>query len=126
MNLSAESGTNRNAPVHVVAGGRVGDAWPTGSVSAAASYVALRVIRGNISCVEIADSARKHGITGRDILHVIGLPLRQIQDGNVDRVLVIGADTHGRLLEVVVLDPESDEPVVIHAMILRRSFLRYL
>jgi len=42
-----------------------------------------------------------------------------------DRVLVIGADTAGRLLEVVVLDPDG-EPVAIHPMPLRQKFNRYL
>lgn len=42
-----------------------------------------------------------------------------------DRVLVIGADTAGRLLEIVVLNPE-DDPVAIHAMPLRPKFYRYL
>jgi len=42
-----------------------------------------------------------------------------------DRVLVIGADSAGRLLEVVVLDPD-DDPVAIHAMPLRPKFYRYL
>jgi len=42
-----------------------------------------------------------------------------------DRVLVIGADSAGRLLEVVVLDPD-DDPVAIRAMPLRPKFYRYL
>jgi len=42
-----------------------------------------------------------------------------------DRVLVIGADGAGRLLEVAVLDPDAD-PVAIHAMPLRSKFYRYL
>lgn len=53
------------------------------------------------------------------------VPLRLVrQDG--DRVLYIGADTGGRLLEVVVLDPDGDEPAIIHAMPLRAKFYRYL
>lgn len=40
-------------------------------------------------------------------------------------MLVIGADAAGRLLEVVVLDPDED-PVVIHAMPLRPKLYRYL
>lgn len=73
--------------------------------------------------VEIADSARKHGITDQDILHAIQVPFREIQQG--DRLLIIGADRTGRLLEIVVLDPD-DEPTVIHAMPLREKFYRYL
>jgi hypothetical protein len=40
--------------------------------------------------------------------------------------LYIGADTGGRLLELVVLDPESEEPAIMHAMPLRPKFYRYL
>ena len=43
----------------------------------------------------------------------------------LDRLLLIGADRRGRLLEIVVLDPD-DDPVVIHADVLRPKFYRYL
>lgn len=75
--------------------------------------------------MEIAESARKHGVADADILHAIALPLRQIRQGE-DRVLIIGADRRGRLLEIVVLDPDTDEPAAIHAMALRRKFYRFL
>ena len=43
------------------------------------------------------------------------------------RDLVIGADRTGRLLEIVVLDDDpEDEPIVIHAMLLRPKFYPYL
>ena len=43
------------------------------------------------------------------------------------RDLVIGADRTGRLLEIVVLDDDpEDEPIVIHAMLLRAKFYPYL
>jgi hypothetical protein len=42
-----------------------------------------------------------------------------------DRVLIIGPDRAGRLLEVVVIDPD-DDPAAIHAMPLRRKFYDYL
>lgn len=78
---------------------------------------------GNISGMEIADSARKHGIADADILHALTLPIRDIFQGdNPHRVLHIGADRTGRLLEIVVLD----ETLAIHAMPLRRKFYRYL
>jgi hypothetical protein len=76
--------------------------------------------------VEIADSARKHGIADRDFLHALGLPIRQIRQGDGSRVLIIGGYLDGQLLEIVVLDPDSDNPVVIHAMPLRRKFHRFL
>jgi hypothetical protein len=40
-------------------------------------------------------------------------------------VLVIGPDRVGALLEIVVLDPDT-EPVIIHAMPLRSKFYRFL
>jgi hypothetical protein len=42
-----------------------------------------------------------------------------------DRLLIIGPDRTGRLLEVVVIDPERD-PAVIHAMPLRRKFYDHM
>ena len=71
----------------------------------------------------IAESARKHGIADEDIRHAVRVEFRTIADE--DRLLIIGADRAGRLLEVVVLDPD-DEPVVIHAMELRPRYYDYL
>jgi len=77
--------------------------------------------------MEIADSARKHGIANADILHALRLPLRTILQGDdPHRVLVIAADRNGRLLELVVLDPDTEHAVTIHAMPLRRKFYRFL
>ena len=69
--------------------------------------------------MEIAESAHKHGVSDEDIRSALRAEFRTYRQG--DRLLVIGADTTGRLLEVVVLDPD-DEPVVIHAMPLRAKF----
>jgi hypothetical protein len=75
--------------------------------------------------VEIADSARKHGVLDEDMQHAIRHPVRVIPGDGRD--LVIGADRSGRLLEVVILDDDPDqEPIVIHAMTLRAKFRRYL
>ena len=73
--------------------------------------------------MEIAESARKHGVSDEDILHATRNALRAVP--GIDRVLIIGADRDGRLLEIVVLDPD-DDPVVIHADALRQKFYRYL
>jgi len=75
--------------------------------------------------MEIADSARKHGIRDEDIEHVVRNPPWVVAGEGRD--LVIGADRSGRLLEVVVLDDDPDEePVIIHAMELRPKFHHYL
>jgi len=73
--------------------------------------------------VEIADSARKHGVVDDDIRHAVRNAIRVVSQG--DRDLYIGADRDGRLLEVVVLDDE-EEPFAIHAMPLRRKFYDHL
>jgi hypothetical protein len=78
-----------------------------------------------IVVVEIADSARKHGIPDEDILHAVRNPVAVIRVQE-DRILFAGAIAGGNLLEIVVLDPDSDEPVVIHADILQPKFYRYL
>ena len=75
--------------------------------------------------VEIADSARKHGILDEDMQHAIRHPVRVMPGDGQD--LVIGADRSGRLLEVVILDDDPEQqPIVIHAMTLRAKFHRYL
>lgn len=73
--------------------------------------------------MEIAESARKHGISDEAILHAAQNAIAAVRQ--TDRVLLIGADHEGRLLEVVVLDPD-DDPVTIHADVLRPKFYRYL
>ncbi len=82
---------------------------------------------GNISGMEIADSARKHGVLDEDIEHAVQWALRRIfQSDNPVRVLFIGADRNGTLLEVIVLDPSTPDAVAIHAMPLRKKFHRFL
>lgn len=62
--------------------------------------------------MEIADSARKHGVPDEDITHAVRNPIRLVA---------------GCFLEVVVLDDDPDEePVIIHAMALRPKFRDYL
>jgi len=75
--------------------------------------------------MEIADSARKHGVRDEDIDHGLRNPLSVVPGEGRDPV--IGAARSGRLLEVVILDDDpNEEPVVIHAMPLRPKFHDYL
>jgi hypothetical protein len=75
--------------------------------------------------MEIADSARKHGISDEDILHAVRLAIREVTNPDGPGVLLIGPDTIGRFLEIVVIDPDGD-PAVIHADVLRPKFYPYL
>lgn len=73
--------------------------------------------------LEVADSARKHGICDADMLHAAQNAIAEV--GQEDRILLIGAARDGNLLEVVVLDPDT-QPVLVHAMRLRPKFYQYL
>ena len=75
--------------------------------------------------MEVAENARKHGISDEDMLHAARNAFAEVPTGQPDRVFLIGADTAGRFLEVIVVDPETD-PTIIHAALLRPKFYRYL
>lgn len=75
--------------------------------------------------MEIRESARKHGVTDADVLHAWENALRLVEyeyQGE-DRILVIGPDLSGNLLELVAVP--ADEPTrIIHAAALRPKFFR--
>jgi len=77
--------------------------------------------------VELHDSARKHGVADQDIVHAIDHALA-IEDAgeDPDRWLLIGPDTAGNLLEVVVLITAEGTQIVIHAMPMRDKYARLL
>ena len=77
--------------------------------------------------MQIAGAARKHGIGDADILHAWENALRYIEyeyDGE-DRLLIIGADRAGNLLELVAV-PLPGPTLMIHADVLRPKFYDYL
>jgi hypothetical protein len=77
--------------------------------------------------VEIRQSAREHGIDDADIEHAWTQAMRLVEydyDGE-DRLLVIGPDRHGRMLELVAV-PAQEPTGIIHADRLRPKFYDYL
>lgn len=77
--------------------------------------------------MEITNSARKHGVDDADIVHAFDNAVRYVEyeyDGE-DRVLVIGTDRAGRLLELVAV-PVGAPNRIIHADKLRAKFYDYL
>lgn len=72
--------------------------------------------------MRIAADARKHGIDDEDILHAIRNRMFQAV-GNEDLAMFIGPARNAALLEIGVLAPESNDPVVIHADKARKKFL---
>ncbi|MFD4328328.1 hypothetical protein ACFWQC_27090 [Nocardioides sp. NPDC058538] len=77
--------------------------------------------------MEIIGSARKHKVDDADIEHAWDNALRLVEyeyDGE-DRLLVIGPDRHGNMLELVAV-PVDAPARIIHADRLRAKFLDYL
>jgi len=79
--------------------------------------------------MEIHPSAGKHGVTQDDLVHAVEHELVSVDleaDADPPKILVIGPDTAGNLLEVIVLVLEDDRLIAIHAMRLRRQFYELL
>ncbi|NNM45235.1 BrnT family toxin [Knoellia koreensis] len=77
--------------------------------------------------MEVTESARKHGIDLADIEHAWANAIRLVEydyDGE-ERLLVIGPDRHGRMLELVAV-PIGQPTRIIHADRLRPKFFDYL
>ena len=77
-----------------------------------------------LDAVEVAASARKHGIPDADILHAWRNVLRIAEQdyGGESRIIAVGPARNGALLELVIVP--ADEPArVIPADYARRSFL---
>ncbi len=68
----------------------------------------------------IAASAFKHGISEEDIMHAYRNPIRGYLQG--DRVLLVGGDWSGNLLEIGV-EAGEEHDIIIHAMPARDRFL---
>lgn len=72
--------------------------------------------------VEIADSVRKHGISDASILHwESAIKLAEFEYDGEERLLVVGPDSSGNLLELVAV-PIAKPTRIIHADRLRPKF----
>ena len=79
------------------------------------------VSRYDIPHVDIYRSARKHGVTDADIVHALGHALGAAEQDD-GKVIYLGADRAGNMLEVVSVIRDDDTEVVIHAMRMRRIY----
>jgi len=72
--------------------------------------------------VDILVSARKHGIADEEILHAIAhaFTVDEVDEDPI-RYLILGPDSSGNFLEIVVLD-RPNGPCVIHAMKMREKY----
>ena len=77
--------------------------------------------------MEVRSSAFKHGIDVADIDHAWTNAIRLVEYDyhGQDRLLVIGPDRHGRMLELVAV-PVDAPARIIHADRLRPKFYDYL
>ena len=77
------------------------------------------------SRVEIHRSARRHRVRDADIRHAVEHAIVVVDldpEADPPRVLAIGPDRAGNLLEVIVLELADDRLLAIHAMPLRPAF----
>jgi hypothetical protein len=75
--------------------------------------------------MRIGGPARKHGIADEDIWHAVHNMMCTVSESD-ELIMVIGPARNGAPLELGILGPASDGPVVIHAMWLRPKFERFL
>jgi hypothetical protein len=74
--------------------------------------------------VEVNDAALKHGVRREDALQAANEYVAEIElDDDPRRVLRLGFDTTGRLLETVILETVDARLLVIHAMRARRHYI---
>jgi hypothetical protein len=77
--------------------------------------------------VEIHDSAHRHNVAEEDMLHAVEHSLVVDDLGeDPDRWLVLGPDTAGNLLELIVLISREGDEIIIHAMPMRPRYRRLL
>ena len=79
--------------------------------------------------MEIHRSASKHGVSEDDVLHAVEHEMVSVDldpDADPPKVLVVGPDSAGNLLEVLVLVLADDRIIAIHAMKLRHHFYELL
>ena len=75
--------------------------------------------------MEIYESAHRHGVSDADIEHAIDHAL-VVADEEDGKVLYLGPDRAGNLLEVVAIARDDESEVVIHAMAMRRIYQQLL
>jgi hypothetical protein len=74
--------------------------------------------------MRIGKSARKHGVKDEDIWHAAHNAVGHVPDR--EPLMLIGPARSGAFLEIVILGADTDDPVIIHAMPLRRKFYVFL
>ena len=74
----------------------------------------------------IHPSARKHGSADADINHAIEFARTVREHEDDDRILYLGPDAAGNMLEVITVREADDSELVIHAMLMQKTYLPLL
>ena len=79
--------------------------------------------------VEIHETALKHGVTTLDIQHVCAHSIATFEIDHESfeaKILIVGPDSAGNLLEVIGLEIDNKPLLIIHAMKLRKTMIRLI
>lgn len=78
--------------------------------------------------MEIYRTARKHGISDADLRHVVdhALYAGALEGDPPLRLLYLGPDRAGNLVEVVVIERDDGSELAIHTMKMRRRYRDFL
>ena len=79
--------------------------------------------------MEIHRSAHKHGVSDSAVRHAIAHALVTVElepEADPPKVLAIGPDQAGNLLEIIWIELDAGREIVIHAMGVRSAFLGLL
>jgi hypothetical protein len=79
--------------------------------------------------VDIHRSARRHGLGDDDTRHAIKHPLVVVDlepEADPPKLLLLGPDVAGNVLEVIILLLADDRAIAVHAMPVRKGYLALL
>jgi hypothetical protein len=78
---------------------------------------------------EIHETAHKHGVSTLDIHHACAQSIAKFEIDHESfeaKILIVGPDSAGNLLEVIGLEIDNKPLLIIHAMKIRKSIIRLI
>ncbi|HUP86655.1 MAG TPA: hypothetical protein VM143_13390 [Acidimicrobiales bacterium] len=72
--------------------------------------------------MRVAESAHKHGAAVEEIRHAVANAIR-FHDLDEGLVMIVGPTATGALIEVGLVAADDDDPIAVHAMAARATFL---
>jgi hypothetical protein len=78
--------------------------------------------------VEVHRSARKHGVADADVRHAVAHHLHELELGEDApwRVLYLGPDRAGNMLEIITIERHDGSELAIHALKMRWRYEQLL